>query len=112
MDHRHKIYLQWPFPEIQAGVPDCELAIAGPASEGRAWPDSVLALGQMKSLASAYASAAVVINPVMFGTGLPVKTMEALNHGQAVGSDNCRSGGLGPQFVNTCVVAQSASEFA
>ena len=105
-------FLQSAFPEIQARVPDCELAIAGPASEGRAWPDSVLALGPMKSLASAYASAAVVINPVTFGTGLPVKTVEALSHGKPLVATAAGVRGLGSQFTSACVVAQNASEFA
>ena len=82
-----------------------------PGNEGGTWPDSVLALGQMKSLASAYASA-VLINPVMFGTSLPVKTIEALNHGKPLVATTAGVRGFGPQFVNACVVAQSASKFA
>jgi polysaccharide biosynthesis protein PslH len=105
-------FLQSAFPEIQARVPDCELAIAGPASVGRAWPDSVVALGQMKSLVSAYASAAVVINPITFGTGLPVKTIEALSHGKPLVATAAGVRGLGSQFASACVVAQNASEFA
>jgi hypothetical protein len=99
MGDRRKIYLQRRFCEIQVGVPDCELAIARPASEGGTWPDSVLALGQMKSLAS-------------LCSGQALKTIEALNHGKPLVATTAGVRGLGRQFVNTCVVAQSASEFA
>ena len=34
MGDRRKIYLQWRFCEISGGVPDCEMAIARPATRG------------------------------------------------------------------------------
>jgi polysaccharide biosynthesis protein PslH len=105
-------FLQSAFPEIRARIPGCELAIAGAASEGRTWPDAVLALGQMESLTPVYAPATVVINPVTFGTGLPVKTIEALSHGKPLVATAAGVRGLGSQFAGAFLVAENAGEFA
>jgi glycosyltransferase involved in cell wall biosynthesis len=50
----------------------------------RRWPNWVSLLGNQDSLVDTYARAAVVINPVKFGTGLPVKTIEALSYGKPI----------------------------
>jgi glycosyltransferase involved in cell wall biosynthesis len=105
-------FLQSAYPEIRARVPSCELAIAGAASEGRAWPDAVLALGQIESLTPVYAQAAIVINPVTFGTGLPVKTIEALSYGRPLVATAAGVRGLGSQFTGAFLVAENAGEFA
>jgi polysaccharide biosynthesis protein PslH len=105
-------FLQSAFPEIRARIPGCELAIAGAASEGRAWPNAVLALGRIESLTSVYAAAAVVINPVTFGTGLPVKTIEALSYGKPLVATAAGVRGLGSQFAGAFLVAENAREFA
>jgi glycosyltransferase involved in cell wall biosynthesis len=105
-------FLQSAFPEIRARIPGCELAIAGAASEGRAWPNAVLALGRIESLTPVYAAAAVVINPVTFGTGLPVKTIEALSYGKPLVATAAGVRGLGSQFAGAFLVAENAREFA
>jgi glycosyltransferase involved in cell wall biosynthesis len=105
-------FVQLAFPEIRARVPGCELAIAGAASQERAWPDAVLALGEVESLTPVYAQAAVVINPVTFGTGLAVKTIEALSYGKPLVATAAGVRGLGAQFAEAFLVAEGASEFA
>ena len=99
-------------PQIRVAVPSCQLAIVGPAGEQRAWPDGVLALGQTESLAAAYAEAAVVVNPVVFGTGLAVKTIEALGYGKAVVATAAGARGLGPEFANALSIAKNGNTFA
>jgi glycosyltransferase involved in cell wall biosynthesis len=99
-------------PEIRARIPDCELAIAGPAGDGRTWPNGVFALGPLESLAPVYAEAALVINPVTFGTGLAVKTIEALSYGKPVVATAAGVRGLGPQFAGAFWVAEDAGRFA
>jgi glycosyltransferase involved in cell wall biosynthesis len=99
-------------PKIRARIPDCELAIAGPAGSGRTWPNGVFALGPVESLALAYAEAALVINPVTFGTGLPVKTIEALSYGKPLVATTAGVRGLALQFAEAFYVAEDADGFA
>ena len=105
-------FLQSAFPEIRARIPGCELAIAGAASEGRAWLNAVLALRRIESLTPVCAAATVVINPVTFGTGLPVKTIEALSYGRPLVATAAGVRGLGSQFAGAFLVAENAGEFA
>jgi polysaccharide biosynthesis protein PslH len=105
-------FIQSVFPEIRARVPSCQLVIAGAASRRRGWPDGVIALGEVESLGPIYASAALVINPVTFGTGLAVKTIEALSYGKPLVATAAGVRGLGPQFAGAFMVAENAGEFA
>jgi glycosyltransferase involved in cell wall biosynthesis len=72
------------FPHIQKKRADSELVVAGEVGRVRRWPNWVSLLGKQDSLVDTYARAAVVINPVKFGTGLPVKTIEALSYGKPI----------------------------
>jgi glycosyltransferase involved in cell wall biosynthesis len=100
------------FTEIRARIPGCELVIAGAASHGRSWPDGVITLGEVESLAQVYAQAVVVINPVAFGTGLAVKTIEALSYGKPLVATAAGVRGLGLTFAGAFLVADKAGRFA
>lgn len=79
-------------PRIRAASPDSRLLLAGQVcsrlkSDGA--PElltapGVVPLGLVDDVASLYQSAAFVINPVRFGTGLKIKTVEALAAGKPV----------------------------
>jgi glycosyltransferase involved in cell wall biosynthesis len=105
-------FLSSVMPRIRRAFPNCELAVAGPVSQRRVWPDEVLALGELNSLATEYEKATVVINPVKFGTGLAVKTVEALSYGKAVVATDAGARGLGSEFSAVLSVAEDASTFA
>jgi polysaccharide biosynthesis protein PslH len=100
------------FPEICAEIPRCELAIAGPAGHERTWPSGVFVLGELESLAFAYAEATLVINPVFFGTGLAVKTIEALSYGKAIVVTAAGARGLGSEFSAAVSIAEDRNTFA
>jgi polysaccharide biosynthesis protein PslH len=102
--------LAW--PEIRRQVPNCELVIAGRAGTARAWPEGVSVLGEVRSLAGMYAEATVVINPVQFGTGLPIKTIEALNYGKPLVTTSAGARGLGAEFATALLVEAEAGLFA
>jgi glycosyltransferase involved in cell wall biosynthesis len=99
-------------PKIQADMPNCELAIAGPAGRERRWPNGVIALGQVESLEKAYAEATVIVNPVLFGTGLAVKSIEALGFGKPLVTTTAGARGLGAEFSSALSIAQNENEFA
>jgi glycosyltransferase involved in cell wall biosynthesis len=110
--HGLESFVRSALPDIRAKVPGCELAIAGRAGQERAWPNGVLVLGEVQALAPIYAEATVVINPVTFGTGFPVKTIEALSYGKPLVTTTAGARGLGPEFVGAISVAENAADFA
>lgn len=105
-------FVEFVLPQIRSAIPNCELAIAGPAGHSRKWPESVVVLGEIESISAAYAEAAIVINPVTFGTGLAVKTVEALSYGKPVVATAAGARGLGSEFTTALSIAQNDSEFA
>ena len=105
-------FLDSVFPRIQREMPNSELAVAGPVGQGRNWPNGVLVLGNLDSLTDTYAHATIVINPVKFGTGLPVKTLEALSYGKPVVATPAGVRGLGLDFDAAVALGDKPDTFA
>ena len=99
-------------PQIRAQQPGVELALAGIVC--RRFPETpgVRLLGTMEDLAPAYASAEVVVNPIQFGTGLKVKTLEALGYARALVTTPCGAAGLEEGAGSAFKVASDARSFA
>jgi polysaccharide biosynthesis protein PslH len=105
-------FLKSVFPQIHREMPSTELAIAGPVGRERVWPDRVLVLGDLESLADTYTNATIVINPVQFGTGLPVKTIEALGYGKPVVATPAGIRGIESDFHGALALGQTPEAFA
>ncbi|MGO9681678.1 MAG: class I SAM-dependent methyltransferase [Steroidobacteraceae bacterium] len=74
-------FLRFAWPVVQRKFADAELLIVGSVGEGIALHGSnVKVLGRVNDLAPLYAQARVVINPAVAGTGLKIKTIEAIAH--------------------------------
>ncbi|MCC7124479.1 MAG: glycosyltransferase [Acidobacteria bacterium] len=74
-------FLKFAWPRVRAAIPTAELRVAGRVSA--AVPPGVPGvhrLGHVADLAPEYARARAVINPAVAGTGLKIKTVEALAH--------------------------------
>ena len=74
-------FLRFAWPRILNAVPEARLAVAGKI--GRVVPvgtNGVDVLGHVEDLRAWYSRARVVVNPAAAGTGLKVKTVEALGH--------------------------------
>jgi glycosyltransferase involved in cell wall biosynthesis len=69
-------------------------------------------LGFVDSLADAYGRAAVVINPQQFGTGLSIKSVDALLHGRPLVTTVSGARGLEDGAGTAFLQASSAEEFA
>jgi polysaccharide biosynthesis protein PslH len=108
--------LQWfvaeVLPQIRAQQPAAELAVAGMVCRRLPEAPGVRLLGTMDDLAPAYASAEVVVNPIQFGTGLKVKTLEALGYGRALVTTPCGAAGLEEGAGTAFKVAADARSFA
>ena len=61
-------------------MPHAELAIAGSICEALSGHKDVVLMGMLDDLSTAYESAAIVVNPMQFGTGLKIKSLEAMSY--------------------------------
>lgn len=83
--HGLRTFLAEAWPAIRRQCPSATLRVVGrlaSAVDGAA--AGVEPAGWVDSLAAEYAAAEVVINPTIAGTGLKIKTVEALCHGRAL----------------------------
>lgn len=77
-------FLDKVWPLVNKEMPDVKLFIAGTVCEEITGEhNNVSLLGQVGNLDDFYARGDVVINPVYQGTGLKIKTFEALSYGKA-----------------------------
>jgi glycosyltransferase involved in cell wall biosynthesis len=106
-------FLCFAWPLVRREVPDAELRVVGSVGERiDAWSPGVRLLGQVDDLAAAYADARVVINPAVAGTGLKIKTVEAVSHARPVVLWPTGVEGLDPQARAVCHTATNWFEFA
>ena len=106
------VRLAW--PRIRRSVPDAELVVVGgvaAAVAGRLVPGLTVA-GAVNDVTPLYREAALVINPVVAGTGVKVKTIEALCHLRPIVTWPAGVDGLDPRLAARCVVARDWYEFA
>ena len=76
-----KDFLRFAWPLVRREVPDAELRIIGAVGLLVEVDDpSIKVLGPVDDLTTAYADARVILNPAVAGTGLKIKTIEALCH--------------------------------
>jgi len=98
---------------VQPAIPDVTLQVCGRVCEAVASPpDGVVLHGVVEDLQSYYRRATVVINPVMYGTGLKIKTVEALGYGKAVVSTPAGILGVGNSDDMPVRVADSPGDMA
>src|SRR5262249_46423371 len=70
------------------------------------------ALGRVEDLSSHYAQACLVVNPTSVGTGLKIKTLEALSRSRPVVAWPSGVDGLGSELRCLCLIATDWFEFA
>jgi glycosyltransferase involved in cell wall biosynthesis len=105
-------FLRFAWPLVRDAVPEAELRVIGavgnsvdPSRSG------VRILGRVDDLDSAYADARVVINPALAGTGLKIKTVEALCHLRPVVLWPAGVAGLAPDIQALFHVASNWFDF-
>ena len=108
---KHFIEVVWPL--VKSDCPDATLHVVGKLSARLQTDDlSIRLLGYVDSISDEYLAASVVVNPCLHGTGLKIKTIEALSWSKAhvgwpVSADGIRELGTLPY-----VVAQDELSFA
>ncbi len=108
------------WPRVRAEVPGATLAIAGTVGQSIdsgtgavnvAWLGIEL-LGVVPSLEEEYARAAVCLVPLLLGTGIKIKLLEALGFGKAVVSTRIGVEGLEAWAAEAVEIADEAEGFA
>jgi glycosyltransferase involved in cell wall biosynthesis len=105
-------FLDEAWPVIRAQVPDAILHVYGDVVTrlSREAP-GLRRHGYVPDLTEAYRTATVVINPVMLGTGLKIKTVEALAHGRAVVTTSVGAAGLEDAAPHALIVENDMRRF-
>ena len=107
---RDFISLAWPL--VRQEVPGARLQVVGPVCDAVApGIEGVELLGRVDRLDDAYARARVVINPALAGTGLKIKTLEALSHLRPIVVWPSGVDGLGPEARRLCHVSRDWFDF-
>jgi glycosyltransferase involved in cell wall biosynthesis len=106
-------FLRFAWPHIRREVPDAELLVAGKVSDRfDAEVPGVVVLGPVDNLRPLYSQARVVINPAVAGTGLKIKTLEALGHLRPIVAWPNGTDGLARELAAFCVTVQDWYEFS
>jgi hypothetical protein len=105
-------FLRYAWPLILRDVPDAELVVAGRVgTEIRAADARVRVLGPVDDIRALYAECRVAINPAVAGTGLKIKTLEALSHFRPIVVWPCGTDGMDDSLVRLCLSATDWYEF-
>lgn len=99
------------FPSIRASIPDLELIIAGKVSSRILDQEGIVKMGEMPDLKSIYDLSDIIINPLTFGTGLKIKSIEALGFSKALISTSVGADGLNNGINSAFLLANNAEEF-
>ncbi len=114
-----RFLLEAVWPRVRAEVPGATLAVAGSvgdslseAEKGRLRGLGAEVLGLVPALQDEYARAAICVVPLLVGTGIKIKLVEALGFGKAVVSTSIGVQGLEGWAAEAIEVADDAGAFA
>jgi glycosyltransferase involved in cell wall biosynthesis len=108
-----KDFLRFAWPLVRRDVPDAELRVVGSVGDtAEVSSPGIRILGRVDDVSAAYAEARVVINPAVAGTGLKIKTVEALCHFRPIVLWPSGVEGIDPQVRKMCHVANDWFDFA
>jgi len=106
-------FLRFAWPLVRRDMPDAELHVVGSVgSAAEVSSPGVRVLGRVEDVDVTYAQARVVINPAVAGTGLKIKTAEALCHFRPVVAWPSGVEGIALEARAMCHVANDWFDFA
>lgn len=92
--HGVSFFINNVFPRVKLNFPNIQFLLAGEVCDLIEDFDLCLKLGKVDNVDYAYALADLVVNPVLFGTGLNIKTIEALGYSKPLVTTLIGSKGL------------------
>lgn len=102
-----EFFLEEVWPHV---AEDTDLLIAGPVCDVVEIPPGVQSMPVVDNVADAYGLANIAIVPIRFGTGLKIKTIEAMGRGLATVSTRVGAEGLEEAHGSGLVLADTAQE--
>jgi len=96
---------------LKIKYPDVKLIIAGKICNQIDKGDNIVFMGEFEDPWQVYKEADIVINPVRFGTGLNIKTIEALSYGKPLVTTSAGIAGLEYLRNKAFLVADTNLEF-
>lgn len=111
--HGLQWFLESVWPVVLQSTPNCSLHVCGSVCDqiqGR-FP-SVRFLGRVANLKPEYGAAQVCLVPLLVGSGLKIKLVEALSYGRACVSTSIGVQGLPDVDGKAAIVADTAADFA
>lgn len=101
------------FPLVVKKVKDCRLVVAGNVCgmSGIKRGENIKLLGPVENMEEVYSSCRVVVNPVRMGTGLNIKSIEAIAHSKPLVATSIGAKGLASKEA-VMKVADNNIEFA
>jgi hypothetical protein len=98
---------------VHERVPTAELLVVGAVSDSLPTvPPGVRLLGKVADLRPLYESCRVAINPAVAGTGVKIKTLEALAHLRPIVTWPNGIDGVSRELAELCMVASDWQSFA
>jgi glycosyltransferase involved in cell wall biosynthesis len=105
-------FLEAVYPRVRDRDPRVQLLVAGRICERIPDSPGVRKLGHVERISDAYDLADIVVNPVRFGTGLNIKTIEALGFGMPLVTTAQGARGLEAGAGEAFLVANDPEAFA
>ncbi|MBN8848691.1 MAG: glycosyltransferase [Sphingomonas sp.] len=102
------------WPHVRASLPEARLRVLGKVAgePGLNWPDGAERVGFVDDVAAEYRTARVALAPLLFGSGVKIKVVEALGHGVPVVATPCGAEGVEHAPSAVLSVADGAEAFA
>jgi hypothetical protein len=106
-------FIRYAWPIVRSAVPNAELCVVGSVGGALSGAESgVSVLGRVEDIDATYASAKVAINPAVAGTGVKVKTLEAIAHRRPIVMWPSGADGLPREVRAATSIATNWAEFA
>jgi hypothetical protein len=106
-------FLRFAWPLVKTAIPDTQFVVVGKIGQAITGGDpQVKIVGVVDSLAPYYRDARVVVNPAVAGTGLKIKTLEAIAYFRPVVAWPNGVDGVPSTLRGLCHVAQNWHDFA
>lgn len=110
--HGISFFMKDVFPRIKLNFSNVQFLLAGEVCDVIEDFDLCTKLGKVDSVEYAYSLADLVVNPVLFGTGLNIKSIEALGYSKPLVTTTIGSKGLEDGRNTAFLVADSPENFS
>ena len=106
-----KYFIEDVFPQLRSKLENVQLILAGNICDRVENFDCCVKLGRVENIKDAYDLADLVINPILFGTGLKIKNIESLGCAKPLVTTSAGAEGMEDGAGKAFLIANSPEEF-